>query len=176
MTFGKGHDTPLDHRKYLCEILYRSEVVRRYGWDQMWTDSRTDRNGDSFIYCKRGNFLIGVIFVFLFSSPKLPHAKIKLICLYEGKKEKHCENYPHVKCLANIFAKFSSSENNHVYSTPHNFVCVCIKCIGKFLYLSSIHVGRMCRSETVLVIVLQLNMDRIYQYDHDIIRYNRLYP
>ena len=26
------------------------------------------------------------------------------------------ENYPHVKCLDNIFAKFSPSENNHVYS------------------------------------------------------------
>ena len=29
------------------------------------------------------------------------------------------ENYPHMKCLANIFAKFSPSENNHVYSTFH---------------------------------------------------------
>ena len=26
------------------------------------------------------------------------------------------KNYPHVKCLANIFAKFPPSENNHVYS------------------------------------------------------------
>ena len=29
---------------------------------------------------------------------------------------KYRENYPHVKGLANIFAKFSPSENNHVYS------------------------------------------------------------
>ena len=40
-------------------------------------------------YCKLGNFHVGVIFVFfaLLSSPrKLPHAKIKPICLYEGNR------------------------------------------------------------------------------------------
>ena len=33
------------------------------------------------------------------------------------KKEWYRENYPHVKCLANNFAKFFPSENNHVYSS-----------------------------------------------------------
>ena len=33
------------------------------------------------------------------------------------KYNNYRENYPHVKCLDNIFAKFSPSENNHVYST-----------------------------------------------------------
>ena len=32
------------------------------------------------------------------------------------ENEKYSENYPNVKCLANIYAKFSPSENNHVYS------------------------------------------------------------
>ena len=32
------------------------------------------------------------------------------------KEVKYRENYPHVKGLANIFAKFYPSENNHVYS------------------------------------------------------------
>ena len=32
------------------------------------------------------------------------------------KYEEYRENYPNVKCLANVFAKFSPSENNHVYS------------------------------------------------------------
>ena len=32
------------------------------------------------------------------------------------KYEKYRENYPHVKGLDSIFAKFSLSENNHVYS------------------------------------------------------------
>ena len=31
-------------------------------------------------------------------------------------KFKYRENYPHVKSRADIFAKFSPSENNHVYS------------------------------------------------------------
>ena len=26
------------------------------------------------------------------------------------------KNYPHMKCLSNIFAKFPRSKNNHVYS------------------------------------------------------------
>ena len=30
--------------------------------------------------------------------------------------EKYCENYPHVKGLGNILAKFSPSENNHIYT------------------------------------------------------------
>ena len=34
-----------------------------------------------------------------------PHAKIKLIWLYEGYRSSIAEMYPHVKCLANIFAK-----------------------------------------------------------------------
>ena len=32
------------------------------------------------------------------------------------KYVKYRENYPHAKGLANIFAKFSPSEYNHVYS------------------------------------------------------------
>ena len=32
------------------------------------------------------------------------------------KKVKYYENYPHVKGLANIFAKFFPNENNYVYS------------------------------------------------------------
>ena len=34
----------------------------------------------------------------------------------QGLSTMYHENYPHVKCLANIFVKFSPSENNHVYS------------------------------------------------------------
>ena len=36
--------------------------------------------------------------------------------------EQYRENYPHMKCLANIFAKFSPSENNHVYSTSSSLM------------------------------------------------------
>ena len=54
----------------------------------------------------------------LSSTRKLPHGKIKPICLYEEKKNH--ENYPHVKCLANILAKFSPSKNNHLYSMHAN--------------------------------------------------------
>ena len=32
------------------------------------------------------------------------------------RKEYYCENYPDVKCLANIFSKCSPNKNNHVYS------------------------------------------------------------
>ena len=34
MTFGQGHDTPLEHGQQLCEILSRSHLaVRSYGLD-----------------------------------------------------------------------------------------------------------------------------------------------
>ena len=70
-------------------------------------------------YCKRGNFRVGVIFAFFAiwsSSRKFPPRENKTHKTLLRKSVKYRENYPHVKGLANIFAKFSPSENNHVYS------------------------------------------------------------
>ena len=72
-----------------------------------------------YVYCKRGNFRMGVIFAFF---PILPFSRKFSPC--ENKTPKtllrkyrwYRVNYPHVKGLVNIFAKFFPSENNHVYS------------------------------------------------------------
>ena len=42
------------------------------------------------------------------------------------KYEKYRENYPRVKGLDSIFAKFPPSENNHVKS-----ILVVLRCLGK---------------------------------------------
>ena len=73
-------------------------------------------------YCKRGNFRVGVIstfFAILPSSRKFPPRENKTHMTLLSKYEKYRENYPHVKGLGNIFAKFSPSENNHVYSISY---------------------------------------------------------
>ena len=73
------------------------------------------------IYCKCGNFCVGVIFVFfaiLSSLRKFPPGENKTHMTLHvlGKYDKNRENYLHVKGLGNIFTKFSPSENNNVYS------------------------------------------------------------
>ena len=75
-----------------------------------------------FKYCKHGNFHVKVIWAVFFLQyclllENLPHAKNKAHMNLLRKYDKYRENYPHVKGLCNIFAKFSPSENNHVYST-----------------------------------------------------------
>ena len=74
-----------------------------------------------YIYCKRGNFRVGVIFAFFAILPfsrKFPPRENKTHKTLLRKYENYRENYPHLKGLDNIFAKFSPSENIHVYSTP----------------------------------------------------------
>ena len=71
-------------------------------------------------YCKCGNFRVGVIFAFFAILPfsrKFPPRENKTQMTLLRKYEKYRENYPHVKGLDKIFAKFPPSENNHVYSS-----------------------------------------------------------
>ena len=88
-------------------------------------------------YCKRGNFRVGVIFAFfaiLPSSRKFSPRENKPHMTLLRKYEKYRENYPYVKCLDSIFAKFSPSENNHVYSScgSLNFMYKIIKWFKTF--------------------------------------------
>ena len=45
--------------------------------------------------------------------------------------KKYSENYPYMKGLINIFAKFSPSENNHIYSIIklHHFAVNLFVCV-----------------------------------------------
>ena len=57
------------------------------------------------------------------------------------KWEKYRENYPAVKGLGNIFAKFSPSENNHIYSTHlqqnESLISSGLKVIAKVKFFST---------------------------------------
>ena len=73
---------------------------------------------------------MGVIFPFFVILPfyaKISPAKNKTQETLLRKFMKYRENYPHMKGLAKIFAKFSPSENNQVYSiwiSFHHTACL----------------------------------------------------
>ena len=70
---------------------------------------------NNYINCKRENILCGGNFrIFHDITFFVKFSPVQKLNSYD--LEKYRENYSHVKCLANIFAKLSPSENNHVYT------------------------------------------------------------
>ena len=64
------------------------------------------------------NFRVLRDFVFFV---KITPRENKPICFSEANGSSVVKMYPHVKCRANFFAKFSPSQNNHVYSICATF-------------------------------------------------------
>ena len=72
---------------------------------------------------------MGVIFAFFRDMTffaNISPRKNKTHQILLRKKVKYCENYPHVKGLANIFAKFSPNKNNQVCSNMRETVCMLV--------------------------------------------------
>ena len=109
-------------RKYWRGLYFRVSMLSR-----IYAKIKSSRIKSVLQYCKRENFRVGVIFVFfalLFSSRKLPLRENKTHMPLWRKYEYYRENYPHVKCLANILrnfpqAKITTFTVNHRHHTLH---------------------------------------------------------
>ena len=77
-----------------------------------------------------GNFRVFQAFVFF---PKITHAKIKPICLYEGNRSSIVKITPtRNKCLANIFVKFQTTlfKPNSRSGSIFCSLCIAVQCTG----------------------------------------------